>query len=51
MDDDDDDDEMLSLHKIMVRGSRVTLNITFLVLEGVGRTLKGRYLCQVRNAI
>ena len=50
-DDDDDDDEMLPPHEIVARGSGVTPNSTFSVLEGVGRTLKGRDLRQVRNAI
>lgn len=51
VDDDDDDDEMLPPHEIVARGSGVSPRTTFSVLEGVGRTLKGRDLCQVRNAV
>ncbi|CAJ1884916.1 unnamed protein product [Sphenostylis stenocarpa] len=49
--DDDDDEEMLPPHEIVARGSGVSPKTTFSVLEGVGRTLKGRDLCQVRNAV
>ncbi|GMY25289.1 hypothetical protein FCV25MIE_20531 [Fagus crenata] len=49
--DDIDDDEMLPPHEIVARGSGVSPKTTFSVLEGVGRTLKGRDLRQVRNAI
>lgn len=48
---DEGDDEMLPPHEIVARGSGVTPTTTFSVLEGVGRTLKGRDLRQVRNAI
>lgn len=51
VDDDDGDDEMLPPHEIVARGSGVSPKTTFSVLEGVGRTLKGRDLRQVRNAI
>lgn len=54
VDDDDDiggDEEMLPPHEIVARGSGVSPKTTFSVLEGVGRTLKGRDLCQVRNAV
>ncbi|XP_073114476.1 uncharacterized protein [Elaeis guineensis] len=48
----DGDEEMLPPHEIVARrsgnGSPMT---TFSVLEGVGRTLKGRDLRQVRNAV
>ncbi|KAI0499827.1 hypothetical protein KFK09_018035 [Dendrobium nobile] len=44
---DDPEDEMLPPHVIVAR-SHVT---TFSVFEGVGRTLKGRDLCRVRNAV
>ncbi|CAM8933213.1 unnamed protein product [Rhodiola kirilowii] len=55
-DDDDDDegggeDEMLPPHEIVARGSALTPNTTFSMLEGVGRTLKGRDLRRVRNAV
>lgn len=50
-DEDDDDEEMLPPHEIVARGSGVSPKTTFSVLEGVGRTLKGRDLRQVRNAI
>ncbi|XP_057438098.1 protein S40-7-like [Lotus japonicus] len=51
---DDDiggDGEMLPPHEIVARGSGVSPKTTFSVLEGVGRTLKGRDLRQVRNAV
>lgn len=51
IDDDDDDEEMLPPHEIVARGSGVSPKTTFSVLEGVGRTLKGRDLRQVRNAV
>ncbi|QCD98077.1 uncharacterized protein LOC114177698 [Vigna unguiculata] len=50
-DDVDDDEEMLPPHEIVARGSGVSPKTTFSVLEGVGRTLKGRDLRQVRNAV
>ncbi|MFS8012573.1 putative senescence regulator S40 [Helianthus anomalus] len=46
---DDDDEEMLLPHEIVARGS--SPRTTFSVLEGVGRTLKGRDLRLVRNAV
>ncbi|KAI5674383.1 hypothetical protein M9H77_14747 [Catharanthus roseus] len=50
--DDDADDEMLPPHEIVARGSAArSPKTTFSVLEGVGRTLKGRDLRQVRNAV
>ncbi|KAL6998023.1 hypothetical protein U1Q18_008147 [Sarracenia purpurea var. burkii] len=49
--DDDEDDEMLPPHEIVARGSAKSPKTTFSVLEGVGRTLKGRDLRQVRNAV
>ncbi|KAF5473890.1 hypothetical protein F2P56_005841 [Juglans regia] len=48
---DGDEAEMLPPHEIVARGSGVSPKTTFSVLEGVGRTLKGRDLRQVRNAI
>ena len=47
----DGDEEMLPPHEIVARGSRRSPKTTFSVLEGVGRTLKGRDLRQVRNAV
>lgn len=48
---DDEEDEMLPPHEIVARGSGLEPKTTFSVLEGVGRTLKGRDLRQVRNAV
>ncbi|CAN4117330.1 unnamed protein product [Withania somnifera] len=47
----DDDDEMLPPHEIVARGSTRSPKTTFSVLEGAGRTLKGRDLRRVRNAV
>ncbi|OMP11989.1 Senescence regulator [Corchorus olitorius] len=49
--DDDGEQEIMPPHEIVARGSGVAPKTTFSVLEGVGRTLKGRDLRQVRNAI
>lgn len=46
-DGDDNDEEMLPPHEIVA----MKLKSTSSVLEGVGRTLKGRDLRQVRNAV
>ncbi|KAF8006863.1 hypothetical protein BT93_K1000 [Corymbia citriodora subsp. variegata] len=51
VDNDFEDDEMLPPHEIVARGSGMSPRTTFSVLEGAGRTLKGRDLRQVRNAI
>ncbi|XP_044500895.1 uncharacterized protein LOC123221967 [Mangifera indica] len=51
LDEEDGDDEMLPPHEIVARGSGMSPKTTFSVLEGVGRTLKGRDLRQVRNAV
>ncbi|VFQ59204.1 unnamed protein product [Cuscuta campestris] len=51
VDDEDADDEMLPPHEIVARGSAMSPKTTFSVLEGAGRTLKGRDLRQVRNAV
>ncbi|CAN4118806.1 unnamed protein product [Withania somnifera] len=51
IDADDADDEMLPPHEMVSRGSMRSPKTTFSVLEGVGRTLKGRDLRQVRNAV
>ncbi|XP_054786518.1 protein S40-7-like [Prosopis cineraria] len=45
-DDIEDDDEMLPPHEIVARGSGVSPKTTSSVLEGIGRTLKGRDLRQ-----
>lgn len=50
-DDDDGEDEMLPPHEIVARGSTKSPKTTFSMLEGAGRTLKGRDLRQVRNAV
>ncbi|CAM8924740.1 unnamed protein product [Rhodiola kirilowii] len=50
-DDEGGEDEMLPPHEIVARGSALTPNTTFSMLEGVGRTLKGRDLGRVRNAV
>ncbi|KAM7526019.1 hypothetical protein LguiA_015921 [Lonicera macranthoides] len=46
----DEEEGMLPPHEIVARGSR-SPKTTFSVLEGAGRTLKGRDLRQVRNAV
>ncbi|XP_072983312.1 protein S40-7-like isoform X2 [Typha latifolia] len=47
-----DEDEMLPPHEIVARArARESPMTTFSVLEGAGRTLKGRDLKQVRNAV
>lgn len=51
IDEDDPDDEMLPPHEMVARGSMRSPRTTFSMLEGVGRTLKGRDLRQVRNAV
>nr|GMC98626.1 Chaperone protein like [Ipomoea batatas] len=43
---DDEDEEMVPPHVIVARS-----HVTFSVFEGVGRTLKGRDLRRVRNAV
>ncbi|KAJ4705304.1 Senescence regulator [Melia azedarach] len=48
LDEEEADDEMLPPHEIVARGSGVSPKTTFSVLEGVGRTLKGRDLRQCR---
>ncbi|KAM0917187.1 hypothetical protein ACQ4PT_009625 [Festuca glaucescens] len=50
--DEDDDEEMLPPHEMVARSrARESPMTTFSVLEGAGRTLKGRDLRQVRNAV
>lgn len=50
-DEDDDDDEMIAPHEFIAR--RVARNpiVSSSMCEGIGRTLKGRDLSTVRNAI
>lgn len=48
-DDDDDEEEMVPPHVIM--GRRIAGKIAFSVCTGIGRTLKGRDLREVRNSI
>ncbi|EES01798.1 hypothetical protein SORBI_3003G365400 [Sorghum bicolor] len=49
---EDEDDEMLPPHEMVARArARESPMTTFSVLEGAGRTLKGRDLRQVRNAV
>lgn len=51
-DDDDEEEMMLPPHEIVDRAQRKGEPMTtFSVLEGAGRTLKGRDLRRVRNAI
>ncbi|KAK6124493.1 hypothetical protein DH2020_041774 [Rehmannia glutinosa] len=49
-DHDDDDDEMLPPHEIIARRIART-QVCFSMCEGIGRTLKGRDLSTLRNAI
>lgn len=53
--DDDYDDgaegEMLPPHEIVLRSSKDSPVLSSSVVEGVGRTLKGKDLSQVRNAV
>lgn len=50
-DDDDGDAEMLPPHEIVARSLAQAPMLSCSVLEGAGRTLKGRDLRQVRNAV
>ncbi|XP_031496755.1 uncharacterized protein LOC116261940 [Nymphaea colorata] len=50
-DDDETDEEMLPPHLLVARASARSHMTTFSVFEGVGRTLKGRDLRRVRNAV
>lgn len=54
VDDSDDEDDQYragSMPPHLIVGSKTEPMITFSVLEGVGRTLKGRDLTRVRNAV
>ncbi|KAK4439345.1 hypothetical protein Salat_0269400 [Sesamum alatum] len=48
---DDDDDEMVPPHEYLARRLATTQIASFSMCEGVGRTLKGRDLSNLRNAI
>ncbi|KAL3715922.1 hypothetical protein ACJRO7_007646 [Eucalyptus globulus] len=48
---DFDGEEMLQLHEIVARRLSRSQSVACSVLEGAGRTLKGRDLRQVRNAV
>ncbi|KAK7257613.1 hypothetical protein RIF29_31699 [Crotalaria pallida] len=48
---DEEEEEMLPPHEIVARNSAQTPMLACSVLEGVGRTLKGRDLRRVRNAV
>ncbi|CAN6480361.1 unnamed protein product [Victoria cruziana] len=50
-DEDKAEDEMLPPHLLVARASASSHVTTFSVFEGVGRTLKGRDLRRVRNAV
>ncbi|KAF3781558.1 hypothetical protein EJ110_NYTH36677 [Nymphaea thermarum] len=50
-DEDEAEDEMLPPHLLVERASARSHVTTFSVFEGVGRTLKGRDLRRVRNAV
>lgn len=50
-DDDDDDDDMVPPHEWIARKLARSQISSFSVCEGIGRTLKGRDLSKVRNAI
>ncbi|CAN4119333.1 unnamed protein product [Withania somnifera] len=50
-DDDDDVDDRIPPHEFLARQLARTRIASFSVHEGVGRTLKGRDLSRVRNAI
>ncbi|XP_062088409.1 protein S40-6-like [Humulus lupulus] len=50
-DNDDDDDEMVPPHEWIARKLARSQISSFSVCEGIGRTLKGRDLSKVRNAV
>lgn len=49
--DDDDDDEMVPPHEYLAKKFARTQIASYSMCEGVGRTLKGRDLSRLRNAI
>ncbi|XP_022634296.1 uncharacterized protein LOC106755668 isoform X3 [Vigna radiata var. radiata] len=50
-DEEDEDGEMVPPHEIVARNSAQSPILAYSVMEGIGRTLKGRDLRQVRNAV
>lgn len=50
-DDKDEDDERLPPHELLAREYARSQRTTFSVCEGLGRTLKGRDMSRVRNAV
>ncbi|KAL6129407.1 hypothetical protein ACLB2K_072758 [Fragaria x ananassa] len=50
-DEEDNDGERLPPHEILARSSAHSPMVAYSVLESVGRTLKGRDLRRVRNAM
>ncbi|CAM6037287.1 unnamed protein product [Sphagnum compactum] len=51
VDDDDNEEERLPPHELLAREYANSQATTFSVFEGAGRTLKGRDLSRVRNAV
>ncbi|RDY01087.1 hypothetical protein CR513_15630, partial [Mucuna pruriens] len=49
--DEEEEEEMVPPHEIVARNSSQSPMLAYSVLEGIGRTLKGRDLRQVRNAV
>lgn len=49
--DEEEEEEMLPPHEIVARNSAKSPMLSCSVLEGVGRTLKGRDLRRVRNSV
>lgn len=50
-DDDDDDDKMIPPHELIDRRLSTTRIASYSMFEGIGRTLKGRDICKLRNAV
>jgi len=48
---EDDEEEMVPPHEFVARNSAQSPMLAYSVLEGIGRTLKGRDMRQVRNAV
>ena len=49
--DDDDEETMVPPHEYMAKKMARTRSASHSMCEGIGRTLKGRDLCKLRNAI